>query len=101
MPKIQIDHNSSLHASETYKKLKEFFENDQDLRKIDPKMQAAYDDKARKGKISGSQFKAEVSVVENGGGSKVHVMVDLPLLLTPFKGKVEETLQRKLKKYLT
>jgi len=26
--------------------------------------------------------------------------VDLPLMLTPFKGKVQETLQRKLAKYL-
>ena len=100
MPKISIDHNSSLQASESYEKIKEFFENDQDLRKLDPKMKATYDDKTRTGKVTGSQFKADLSVDENGPGSVVKLRVDLPLLLTPFKGKVEETLQKKLKKYL-
>lgn len=101
MPKIHIDHNSSLQASETFQKLKEFFENDQDLKKLDPKMTATYDEKTRKGKVAGSQFKAEVSVEDKGPGSLVRVIVDLPLLLTPFKGKVEETLQKKLKKYIS
>ena len=100
MPKISIDHNSSLQAPESFEKIKTFFENDQDLRKLDPKMKADYDDKARKGKVTGSQFKAEVSVEESGTGSVVKLRVDLPLMLTPFKGKVQETLERKLKKYL-
>ncbi|MNK99976.1 hypothetical protein D3C87_1203950 [compost metagenome] len=50
--------------------------------------------------MNGSQFKADMVVAANGAGSKVQVTVDLPMLLTPFKGKVQETLQRKLAKYL-
>ncbi len=100
MPKIKIDHNSSLQASVTYEKLKEFFQNDADLKKLDSSMKATYDDSARTGKVSGSKFKADVSVQESGGGSLVKILVDLPLLLTPFKGTIEETLQKKLKKFL-
>ena len=100
MPKINIDHNSTLQAPETYAKIKDFFAQDQDLKKLDSKLQATYDDKAMTGKVTGSKFKADVAVVGSGTGSVVKVVVDLPFLLTPLKGTIEETLQKKLKKYI-
>ncbi|QDK39044.1 polyhydroxyalkanoic acid system family protein [Bdellovibrio sp. NC01] len=100
MPKFTIDHQSSKSAQEAYTKIKEFLANDQDIRKFDPKLACNFNDGAMSCKMNGSQFKADMNVAASGAGSKVSVTVDLPLMLTPFKGKITETLQKKLSKYL-
>ncbi len=100
MPKFTIDHISSHSAQDAYKKIKEFLSEDQDIRRFDPKLQCSFDDAAMSAGLRGSQFKADMAVLSAGAGSKVEVTVDLPLMLTPFKGKVQDTLQRKLAKYL-
>lgn len=73
---------------------------DEDLRRFDSKMQCQFDDNRMDGTIRGSQFNANLTVQAQGTGSKIQIVVDLPMLLTPFKGKVQETLQKKLSKYL-
>lgn len=100
MPKITVDHNSSLQTPDATAKIRDFFENDADLKKLDPKIKFQYDEKTGKGRVEGSQFKADLQLQPKDGGTLVKVVVDLPFLLTPFKGKVEETLHKKLKKYL-
>lgn len=100
MPKFTIDHQSNHSPEEAYSKIKEFLANDQDIRRFDPKIQCSFDDGAKCANLKGSQFKADMAIAASGAGSKVSVTVDLPLMLTPFKGKVTETLQRKLTKYL-
>lgn len=101
MPKFTIDHQSKHNPEEAYEKIKEFLANDQDIRRFDPKLQCSFDDGSKSASMKGSQFKADMAVLSSGeGGSKVSVTVDLPLMLTPFKGKVQDTLQRKLTKYL-
>ncbi|MBV2168801.1 MAG: polyhydroxyalkanoic acid system family protein [Bdellovibrio sp.] len=100
MPKFTIDHQSSHAPEEAYRKIKEFLSNDQDIRRFDPKLQCLFNDGSKSAALMGAQFKADMAVAAAGAGSKVSVTVDLPLMLTPFKGKVQETLQRKLAKYL-
>lgn len=100
MPKFTIDHQSNHDAEEAYKKIKEFLSNDQEIRRFDPKLQVLFNDGSKSANLHGGQFKADMAVASNGTGSKVVVTVDLPLMLTPFKGKVQETLQKKLAKYL-
>lgn len=100
MPKISIDHKCSLPATEAYTKIKTFFDSDADIRRLDPKLSCSFTDSTMTGKATGSQFKADIAVKGDGAGSSVNVTVDLPLLLTPFKGKVQETIAKKLAKYL-
>ncbi|MEN0060134.1 MAG: polyhydroxyalkanoic acid system family protein [Bdellovibrio sp.] len=100
MPKFTIDHQSSHNVDEAYNKIKDFLQKDQDIRRFDPNLQCSFDDGSKKCAMKGSQFKADMTIAASGAGSKVSVMVDLPLMLTPFKGKVQETLQKKLAKYL-
>jgi len=100
MPKFTIEHTSSHSAKEAYDKIKTFLSKDEDIRRFDSKIQPQFDDAGMSGTIKGSQFKADVSVQAQGTGSKVQIVVDLPMLLTPFKGKVQETLQKKLSRYL-
>ena len=100
MPKITIDHQSSIATEQAMAAITKFFETDQDLQRFDPKIQCQFSTKEGKGKVTGSQFKADVEVKAQGAGSQIKVVIDLPLLLTPFKGKVEETIKKKLAKYL-
>lgn len=100
MPKFTIDHDSSHDPQATYNKVKEFLGKDQDIRRFDPKLECQFDDSKKTCKINGSQFKADVQIGASGAGSKIAVTVDLPLMLTPFKGKVQEMLKSKLAKYL-
>jgi hypothetical protein len=104
MPKISIDHKTSLAAPEALAKIKIFFETDKGMHEMDSKIKCDFNEATLKGKVTGSNFKADVSVLAegpgSGSGSKVNVVIDLPLIMTPFKGKVEETLKRKLAKYL-
>lgn len=100
MPKFKIEHPTTLGLDDSYSKIRGFLDNDHDLRKLDPKLTCTYDDAQKKIKATGSQFKAEISVNSKGSGSLVAVEVDLPLLLSPFKGKVQEMLARKLAKAL-
>lgn len=100
MPKVSIDHKSSMPATDAYSKIKTFFDSDPDIRRLDPKLSCTFTDSSMTGKATGSQFKADIAVKGDAAGSTVTVIVDLPLLLAPFKGKVQETIQKKLAKYL-
>ncbi len=100
MPKVTIDHKSQLGASDAFAKIKIFFETDQDIRRLDPKIQCNFNESSMTGKANGSQFKADITVKGEGPGSLIQVVVDLPLLLAPFKTKVQETITKKLNKYL-
>jgi hypothetical protein len=100
MPKFTIEHTSSHSAKDAYDKIKTYLGQDEDIRRLDSKMQSQFNDGSMSGVIKGSQFKADINVQSQGTGSKIQVAVDLPMLLIPFKGKVQETLQKKLSKYL-
>lgn len=100
MPKFTIEHESANKPEEAYIKIKDFLSNDQDLRRFDAKLDCKFDDSDLSCKLNGSQFKADVKIDSTANGSRVFLLVDLPLLMTPFKSKVQETLQKKLTKYL-
>lgn len=100
MPKVTVNHQTEVPADEAFERIKNFFETDQDIRKIDPNIRITFTDTSKTGKVTASQFSGEFSVKPGSGGSTVSVLIDLPFLLTPFKGKVQETLEKKLKKYL-
>lgn len=100
MPKITVDHKTSSNADQAFEQIKEFFANDQDLRKIDPNIRMSFTDASKTGKATASQFSADFAVKAVADGATVSVSIDLPFILTPLKGKVKETLEKKLKKYL-
>lgn len=100
MPKVSVSHKTNSAPDEAFSKIKSFFETDSDLRKIDPNIKITFADASKTGKATASQFTASFDVKPSDAGSTVNVTIDLPLLLTPFKGKVQETLEKKLKKYL-
>jgi hypothetical protein len=100
MPKFTVEANSNHDTQATFQKIKTFLESDQDLRKLDSKLSCSFNDSDLSCNATGSQFKAQMKVLPAGSNSKVEVLVDLPLMLTPFKGKVQEILSKKLSKVL-
>ena len=100
MPKINIETPSQHSDQETFSKLKSFFDEDKDLRKMDSSYTCTYDDAGLKGTAKGSKFTADMSVKSQGDGAAVSICVEIPFMLSPFKGKIEETLVRKLGKVL-
>lgn len=100
MPKFTIEHQTKKPVDETFGAVKKFLSNEGEIQKFDPKAKVQFDEAKRSCQVSGSQFKAEMSVLPAPEGSKVSVLVDIPLLLTPFKGKIQETLQKMLGKHL-
>ncbi len=100
MPKVQVDHQSSKPAAELLQRIRNFFETDPDMKKIDSQVQCHFDANQFSGRVTGSQFKAEIQIRPQSSGSLISVVVDLPLLLTPLKGKVEKILREKLEKHL-
>jgi hypothetical protein len=100
MPKFKVDTPSNLSAKEAYTKIKNFLENTDDLKKLDSQIQCSFEDAKLKGSAKGKQFKADISIKENSPNCVVSIEVEIPLLLSPMKGKIQETLERKIKKAL-
>jgi hypothetical protein len=100
MPKVTVDHTTSLNTESAFEKIKTFFETDADLKKIDSSIKVEFSKQSGSGKVVGKQFQAEIAIKQANQGSQVTVVVDLPFILTPLKGKVQETIQKKLNKYL-
>jgi hypothetical protein len=98
MPNINVEKETSKSPSEAYQVVKEFLSDDAGLRGIDPQYTCSFNDEAKTGKIDGLRFSAEVTVVEAGSGSKVSIDVELPIMLTPFAGKVRSMIERKLER---
>lgn len=100
MPKFKVEAPSSHPPKETFTKIKNFLEHADDLKKFDANIACSFEEAQLKGQAKGKQFKADISVQSAGANSMVCIEVDIPLLLTPLKGKIQETLERKIKKAL-
>lgn len=100
MPKFTMEHQTQKPADETFGSVKKFLSSAPDIQKFDAKAKVSFNDDTKTCHIDGSQFKADMKVLPSEGGSTVSVSVDLPFLLSPFKGKIQETLQKMLSKHL-
>lgn len=75
--------------------------NDPGLRKLDSTYECSFNDGNCEGKVKGKQFSADIDVQPKDTGSIVSIQVDLAFLLSPFKGQVQSTLERKLEAALS
>lgn len=101
MPKVKVESKSKYTATETYQKIKSLLENDKDLRRMDADYKCDFNDSGLSGCAKGGKFSANLQVTAKGEQSTVCIEVDLPLMLTPVKGVVQSTLQKKVDAALT
>ncbi len=100
MGKFTINHDVKQPVDEAFEKVQQVLSKGDELKKYDPKIDCSFDSASKTCKIKGSQFKADLQVSSKGSGSLISVTVDLPLLLTPFKGKITESLVKLFSKHL-
>ncbi len=100
MPKVKVESQSKHSPQDTFAKIKHLLENDKELRKMDSSYVCKFNESGLTGSAKGGQFEADMKVVAQGTGSKVEIEVSLPLLLTPVKGIVQSTLQKKIESAL-
>ncbi len=96
MPKVKVESQSKHSPADAYKKVRSLLESDRELRKMDASYVCEFNDQTLTGSAKGSKFEADMRVTAKAGGSLVEVEVSLPLLLTPVKGIVQSTLQKKM-----
>jgi hypothetical protein len=97
MPKFTVSHKTAMNQQEAFGKIKNYFETSDDFKKFDPNMTCQFDASKFSGVAKGSQFECALRV-EGNGPSEVILDVSIPFLLSPFKGKITETLERRLNK---
>ncbi len=102
MPKVKIENTFQKPVAVAFEKIKEFFNNDKDLKSFDSNMTCEFDEKNCTGRVNGKQFKANINVAaQSDSESRVVIEIDLPLLLSPFKGKIKDTVEKKLEKAMS
>lgn len=94
MPQVKVSQEISGKKQDVFKAVKAYLEEKAPLQKIGAEIE--WDDKKCCGLIEASNFKGELAIDEKSGKTIVAISIDLPLLLTPFKGKVEEELKKHL-----
>ena len=95
MPKVKVAETISGSKKDVYKAVKTYLNGRDTLAKLGAEID--WDDKSCSGEISASNFSGQIAVEEKSASKAlVQIDIDLPLLLTPFKGKVEEELKKHL-----
>lgn len=94
MPKVKVTHDVKGKKQAVYEAVKKYLEGRETLDKLGATMN--WKDKSCTAELEASNFSGELTVTEKGANSTVAIEIDLPLLLTPFKGKVEEELKKHL-----
>ncbi len=96
MPKFKVECDSKHSIKDTFGKVKNFLDNDAEIKKLDPAVKITYNEQQMTGTAKGSKFDAEIKVLSKDSGAKVEIEVSLPMLLTPVKGMVQASIQKKL-----
>jgi hypothetical protein len=94
MPQVNVKQEIAGEKKKVFLAVKKYLDGKDTLSKLGATID--WDEKACTGEIEASNFSGNIHVSEKGGKSLVEIEIKLPLLLTPFKGKVEEELKKHL-----
>jgi hypothetical protein len=102
MPKFKFELPAPIDSATAFEKIKKLLNGDNDFKKFDPNVSCTFDESSKKCDVNGSQFSATLQVKDKGDkSSQVAIEVELPLALSLFKGKIQEVLEKNLKKILS
>ena len=98
MPKINFELPVTVDTKSAYTKIKNFLSADTDFKKFDPKVACTFDEEKQTCLIKGSQFTATIAAVEDNSKTNVQVQIDIPFALILFKGKIQEIVEKNIRK---
>lgn len=94
MPKVKVKEEIAGEKDKVFSAVKKYMEERDTLSKLGATIE--WDEKKHEATIEASNFSGSIQIFSKAGKSSVEILIDLPLLLTPFKGKVEEELKKHL-----
>ncbi len=94
MPQVKVEHEIKGKRQDVYKAVKTYLDGRDTLGKLGAEM--VWNDKACSGKIEAGNFSGALEIKEDGSNSKVAITIELPMMLSLFKGKVSEELKKHL-----
>lgn len=94
MPKVEVEQEVKGSVEKVYAAVKEYIGGKDTLKKLGAEIE--WKDKAKSATISGGQFAGEICVEGDAKKALVTISIDLPFLMSPFKGKVKEELEKHL-----
>jgi len=100
MPKVKVSSQSKHSVDETFRRVKNFLENNDELRQLDAKYECEFNEPNLSGKVTGEYFKAFMTIQSEGDGSNIDIVVELNFALILFKHSVQKKLQDKLDQVL-
>lgn len=103
MAKFKFELPAPQDSATTYTKIKTLLTGENDFKKYDPKVTSTFDEPSQTCHIKGSQFKADLKVISDSKNSKastVAIDVELPFALSLFKGKIQDIIEKNLKRIL-
>ena len=100
MPKINLSQKSKLKPEEAFEKVCSIIEEDKQLKSMDSDYKCNFNKKKLCGDAKSKFFKADLKVTEDGKGSSVEIIIDLPLKFAIAKGIITKTLKEKMKSVL-
>ena len=101
MPKFKFDLPAPLDSATAFGKITKLLNGENDFKKFDSRVVCTFDEPSKKCQINGSQFKASLHVqTKDSKSSTVAIEVEVPLALSLFKGKIQEAIEKNLKKIL-
>ena len=102
MSKFKFELAAPIDSASAFSKIKKLLSGDNDFKKFDPKVSCTFDETSKKCNVNGSQFNATLQVEsKDANSSQVAIEVELPFALSLFKGKIQDALEKNLKKILT
>lgn len=102
MSKFRFEIPAMLDSASAYSKIKKLLSGENDFKRFDPKVSCTFDEGNKVINLNGSQFKAELKVKPKDTEScQVAIEVELPLALSLFKSKIQDTVEKNIKKILT
>lgn len=94
MAKVNVEQAIKGEPKKVFKAVKEYLEGRDTLKKLGAKIR--WEEKTCSGEIEGGAFSGSVTVKADGKSSLVAIQIELPLLMSAFKGKVKEELEKHL-----
>ena len=99
MPKFTVEHETKLSPADAFAKVCDYLQHSEGIKKLDSDLKFDLDPKNHSGKVKGSKFDCHIKVTGQNP-TRVALEIDISFLLSPFKGKIQETLKEKMHKVL-
>lgn len=94
MAKVVVEQSIAGEQKKVYQAVQNYLAGRDTLNKLG--LEIEWQDKVCRGVVGGGSFSGELSVTPKGKDSLVKIEIELPFLMSAFKGKVKEELEKHL-----